>query len=243
LRRTSGSCDNRGKSATSVASAPAAKPHGGGSAAARITAQAGERDGISKARDMGDGDGEVSSDDRPRAGPRGSAELLPLVYAELRRLAARQMRREPRGHTLQATALVHEAYARVAGEGGSTWDGPGHFYAAAAEAMRRILIERARRRARQKHGGAAQRLDADCLDVLSGIGNDAGQADAASVMWVDETLGRLEAMDPRLAELVKLRCFLGMSIAEAAAALGVSSRTLNRDWVVAQAWLRKEWDA
>jgi len=167
-----------------------------------------------------------------------------LVYAELRRLAARQMRKEPRGQTLQPTALVHEAYARIAdGADGARWDSPGHFYAAAAEAMRRILIERARRRARRKHGGDAKRLDGDCLDVISAIGTDAGQADAASVMWVDETLARLEQMDARLAELVKLRCFLGMSISEAAGVLGVSSRTLNRDWLVAQAWLRKEWEA
>ena len=179
------------------------------------------------------------------AAGRGSAELLPLVYAELRRLAAQQMRREPRGHTLQATALVHEAYARIAGDGdGARWDGPGHFYAAAAEAMRRILIERARRRARRKHGGdSGRRMEADCLDVLTEIGSDTCNADAASVMWVDETLGRLEQMDPRLAELVKLRCFLGMTIAEAATALGVSSRTLNRDWLVAQAWLRTQWEA
>jgi len=175
-----------------------------------------------------------------RPAPAASRDLLPLVYQELRRLAARSMRGEPAGHTLQPTALVHEAYARLAGEGGVAWDGPGHFYAAAAEAMRRILIERARRRGRLRHGGAAHRVDADCIEALEAIGSG-GAADPAAALWLDDVLSRLQAVDPRLAELVKLRCFLGMSIAEAATALGVTSRTLNRDWIVAKAWLRREW--
>ena len=172
--------------------------------------------------------------------PADSRNLLPQVYAELRRLAARSMRQEPAGHTLQPTALVHEAYARLAADPGVAWDGPGHFYAAAAEAMRRILIERARRRGRAKHGGLARRVDADCIDSVEAIGRD-GSADPATTLWLDDVLARLEAVDPRLAELVKLRCFLGMTIAEAATALGVTSRTLNRDWAVAKAWLRREW--
>jgi RNA polymerase sigma factor (TIGR02999 family) len=168
-----------------------------------------------------------------------SRDLLPLVYAELRRLAERSMRGEPAGHTLQPTALVHEAYARLAREPGAAWDGPAHFYAAAAEAMRRILIERARRRGRLRHGGATRRVDADCIEAVEAIGGGEGD-DPAAALWLDEVLSRLEAFDPRLAALVKLRCFLGMSIAEAATALGVTSRTLNRDWTVAKAWLRKE---
>ena len=174
------------------------------------------------------------------APPAASRDLLPLVYAELRRLAGRSMRREPAGHTLEPTALVHEAYARLAADPAVSWDGPGHFYAAAAEAMRRILIERARRRARLRHGGNARRVDSDCVAVMEAIGR--GQpSDAADALWLDDVLTRLEAVDPRLAELVKLRCFLGMTVAEAAATLGVTPRTLNRDWVVAKAWLRKEW--
>jgi RNA polymerase sigma factor (TIGR02999 family) len=173
--------------------------------------------------------------------PRESARLLPLVYAELRRLAGRHMRGEPAGHTLQPTALVHEAYARLAAtQPDVRWDGPGHFYAAAAEAMRRILIERARRRSRLKHGGGRNRVATDGIEAMDEIGRDEA-CDPASTLWVDEVLTRLEQMDPRLAELVKLRCFLGMDVAETAAAMGVSSRTVNREWLVAKAWLRKEW--
>ena len=179
-----------------------------------------------------------------RAGGAASAasrDLLPLVYAELRRLAARSMRSEPAGHTLQPTALVHEAYVRLAADPGVAWDGPGHFYAAAAEAMRRILIERARRLGRVKHGGERRRVDADCIEAVEAVGRD-GPADPATTLWLDDVLARLEAVDPRLAELVKLRCFLGMTIAEAATAMGVTPRTLNRDWLVAKAWLRREWE-
>jgi RNA polymerase sigma factor (TIGR02999 family) len=150
------------------------------------------------------------------------------------------MRNEAPGHTLQPTALVHEAYARLAAQPDVQWDGPGHFYAAAAEAMRRILIERARRRSRLKHGGAKFRVSTHCIEAIDAIAKDEA-ADPASTLWVDEVLGRLEQMDPRLAELVKLRCFLGMDISEVAAAMGLSTRTVNRDWLVAKAWLRKEW--
>jgi RNA polymerase sigma factor (TIGR02999 family) len=163
-----------------------------------------------------------------------SADLLPLVYDELRRLAAAHMRRERSGQTLQPTALVHEAYLRLVSEQAAKWDHRGHFYAAAAEAMRRILIERARRKQRVRHGGDHHRVEFEEAMQL-GL-----ESDPALVLSVHDALERLAQMDPRLHELVKLRCFLGMSIAEAAKVLDVSSRTLDRDWIVARAWLRKE---
>jgi RNA polymerase sigma factor (TIGR02999 family) len=163
-----------------------------------------------------------------------SDQLLPLVYDELRRLAAAQMRRERGGQTIQPTALVHEAYLRLIGDEDAGWDHAGHFYAAAAEAMRRILIERARRKKRLRHGGGRRRLElAEALHL--GL-----QSDPTLVLAVHDALERLKQMDPRLYELVRLRCFAGMSLAEAARVLDVSSRTLNRDWLVAKAWLKKE---
>jgi RNA polymerase sigma factor (TIGR02999 family) len=163
-----------------------------------------------------------------------SDQLLPLVYEELRRLAAAQMRRERGGQTIQPTALVHEAYLRLIGDEAAAWDHAGHFYAAAAEAMRRILIERARRKKRHRHGGGRRRLE---LDEALHLGME---SDPTLVLAVHDALERLKQMDPRLYELVRLRCFAGMSLAEAAKVLDVSSRTLNRDWLVAKAWLRKE---
>jgi RNA polymerase sigma factor (TIGR02999 family) len=167
---------------------------------------------------------------------RVSDELLPVVYAELRRLAAQQMRRERAGATLQPTALVHEAYLRLlGGDGGAAkWAHAGHFYAAAGEAMRRILIERARRQKRLRHGGGRRRVPLN--DELQ-VGLD---SDPAQVLAVDEAMAKLRDMDARMHELIKLRCFLGLTLAEAGEALGVSPRTLNRDWLVATAWLRKE---
>ena len=166
-----------------------------------------------------------------------SERLLPLVYDELRRLAAMNMRGERAGQTLQPTALVHEAYLRLIGDDAAGWQHAGHFYAAAAEAMRRILIERARRKKRALHGGDRRRVDFDEALQLS------LESDPALVLAVGDCLERLKQMDPRLHELVKLRCFVGMSIAEAAKVLDVSPRTLNRDWLVAKAWLRKELSA
>jgi RNA polymerase sigma factor (TIGR02999 family) len=162
-----------------------------------------------------------------------AAELLPLVYEELRRLAAARMAAEASGNTLQPTALVHEAYLRLIGTpGGDQWDHRGHFFAAAAEAMRRILIDQARRKAAMRHGGDMQRLTLEVdLAAAPPIRED---LDA-----LDKALDRLAAEDPLKADLVKLRYFVGMPLAEAAAALDMSERTANRHWAYARAWLRR----
>jgi RNA polymerase sigma factor (TIGR02999 family) len=166
-----------------------------------------------------------------RGEPRAAGELLPLVYEELRRLAARRLAREKPGQTLQATALVNEAYMRlVGGNGGGSWDGRGHFFAAAAEAMRRIVIDNARRKRSEKHGGGFQRQAIDEVEVV------AATADL-DVLALDEALTRLAAEAPETAELVKLRYFAGLSIDAAAAALGISPATAKRRWAFARAWL------
>jgi len=166
-----------------------------------------------------------------RGEPSAAAELLPLVYEELRRLAARRLAREKPGQTLQATALVNEAYLRlVGGEGGGSWDGRGHFFAAAAEAMRRIVIDDARRKRSQKHGGGFQRHALDEVEIV------AAPADV-DVLALDEALTRLAAEDRAKAELVKLRYFAGLSIDDAAAVLGISPATAKRRWAFARAWL------
>ncbi len=162
-----------------------------------------------------------------------AAQLLPLVYDELRRLAAARLAAEPSGNTLQPTALVHEAYLRLVGTPeGDQWDHRGHFFAAAAEAMRRILIDDARRKATARHGGAMQRqaLDPDAAAIPE---------PREDLLALDEALDRLAAEDPLKADLVKLRYFVGMSLAEAAAALGLSERTAGRHWAYARAWLRR----
>jgi RNA polymerase sigma factor (TIGR02999 family) len=165
-------------------------------------------------------------------------QLLPLVYDELRQLAARQLTHEKPGQTLQATALVHEAYLRlVASEDVSAcrspiWDSRRHFFAAAAEAMRRILVESARRKQRLKHGGGRIR-EADLGDI-------AGPERSERLLALDEALDRLATANPQAAELVKLRYFVGFSNAEAAAALGISPRKANQVWAYARAWLREE---
>jgi RNA polymerase sigma factor (TIGR02999 family) len=164
--------------------------------------------------------------------PQAASQLLPLVYDELRRLAAARLAAEPAGNTLQPTALVHEAYLRLVGTpGGDQWDHRGHFFAA-AEAMRRILIEQARRRATTRHGGAMQRqaLDPDAAPIPE---------PREDVLALDEALNRLEAEDPLKARLVKLRYFAGLSLPEAAAALDLSERTAGRHWAYARAWLRR----
>ena len=166
-----------------------------------------------------------------RGDPTAAEQLLPLVYDELRKLAARQLAQEKPGQTLQATALVHEAYLRLVGaETAQPWDGRGHFFAAAAEAMRRILINRARDKGRQKRGGGRRRLDLDHLAV-------AGEATAEETLAVDEVLQRLEQHNKPCADLVKLRFFAGLTMDEAAAALGVAPRTAHRYWDFARAWL------
>ena len=171
--------------------------------------------------------------DSAAAGDReAAAALLPLVYAELRKLAAARMAEEQPGQTLPPTALVHEAYLRlVATEPDRAWNGRGHFFAAAAEAMRRILVEAARRKGRSRHGGGRIRIDLDELATL------AGDTTGDDLIALDEALGQLETEQPEVAAVVKLRYFAGLSAAEAAAALGLSKRTADRHWSYARAWL------
>ena len=170
----------------------------------------------------------IQSDD-----PEASAQLLPIVYEELRRLAARRLAHEAPGQTLDATALVHEAYLRLVGDkAGARWDSRGHFFAAAAEAMRRILVEQARRKRRLRHGGARKRVRLDSLDVPASVA-----ADGADLLAVDEALTEFAREEPEKAELVKLRFFGGLSVAEAASCLGIARATADRHWAYARAWL------
>jgi RNA polymerase sigma factor (TIGR02999 family) len=164
--------------------------------------------------------------------PQAAEQLLPLVYEELRKLAARKLAHEKPGHTLQATALVHEAYLRlVGGEKAQHWNSRGHFFSAAAEAMRRILVERARHKRSRKAGGGRRRLDlADVEPADAGPGLD--------LLALDEALELLARQDRRKAELVKLRFFAGLTTAEAAAVLGISTSTADNDWAYARCWLR-----
>jgi RNA polymerase sigma factor (TIGR02999 family) len=161
-------------------------------------------------------------------------ELLPLVYEELRRLAAQKMAREQPGHTLQATALVHEAWLRLGADAQPDWQNRAHFFAAASEAMRRILVERARRKLREKRGGGAEHVDVDELEIAAPVGNE------EESLAVDEALDRLAAHDARKAEVVKLRYFVGFSFEETAEVLGISVPTAKRDWAYARAWLHQE---
>jgi RNA polymerase sigma factor (TIGR02999 family) len=165
--------------------------------------------------------------------PRAAKELLPLVYDELRRLAAARMAEEKPGQTLQATALVHEAYVRlIGGDGSRRWVGRGHFLAAAAEAMRHILVEAARRKGALKRGGGRTRAELRDADLAADEAPD-------EILAVDEALAGLAAADPQAAELVKLRYFAGLSVPEAAEALGLTTRTAERLWAYARAWLRR----
>ncbi len=166
--------------------------------------------------------------------PLAAEQLLPLVYDELRRLARQKMAQEAAGHTLQPTALVHEAYLRLVGDGDPRcWDNRGHFYAAAAESMRRILIESARRRASAKRGGGRLRVE-----LGDPVGESPGRDDD-TVLALDEALKKLEVEDPDAAKLVILRYFGGLTFDQAAAALGVSVRTAKRNWSFARAWLQR----
>jgi len=166
--------------------------------------------------------------------PHAAEQLLPLVYDELRKLAAARMAAELPGQTLQPTALVHEAYLRLVDVGQVPhWDSRGHFFAAAAEAMRRILIDNARRKRRPKHGGDRQRLDLE--EAVGVVGRPADD-----VLALDEALGRLEVADPVAGQLVKLRYFAGLTMPQAAAALGISVRTAERNWTYARTWLYRE---
>jgi RNA polymerase sigma factor (TIGR02999 family) len=171
--------------------------------------------------------------------PSAADQLLPLVYDELRRLAAQKLAREKPGQTLEATALVHEAYLRLAASGGPEspgaqhWNSRGHFFAAAAEAMRRILVEQARRKDRLKHGGAYQRVDLDSGCRIS----DAPSLDLSAL---DEALSRLAETDPAKAKLVELRFFAGLTMPEAAQVMGISLATAERYWTFAKSWLYAE---
>jgi RNA polymerase sigma factor (TIGR02999 family) len=174
--------------------------------------------------------------DLGKGDPHAAQKLLPLVYEELRRLAHDRMRHEPPGHTLDPTALVHEAYVRLVGseDPAATWDSRGHFFAAAAEAMRRILIERARRQRMQKHGGGRGRVSLDEARVA------ASEDTASDVLALDEALKKLEAEDRVRSDVVKLRYFAGLTIEQTADVLGISHATVSRHWTYARTWLYQE---
>jgi RNA polymerase sigma factor (TIGR02999 family) len=161
---------------------------------------------------------------------RASEELLPLVYNELRQLAAARMAQEATGQTLQATALVHEAWLRMVGDGDKTWQNRAHFFGAAAEAMRRILVENARRKSRLKRGGGQVRLDIDDLELAETTPDE-------KVLLMDEALERLQGEDPEKARIVVMKFFGGLTNQEVAKNLGVTERTVERQWAYAKAWL------
>jgi RNA polymerase sigma factor (TIGR02999 family) len=162
---------------------------------------------------------------------RAAQKLLPLVYTELRRLAAQKLTQEKPGQTLDPTALVHEAFLRLVGDNPDmSWNGRGHFFAAAAEAMRRILVENARRKRRLRHGGNRKRLPLSESQIATDLADD-------RLLAVDEALDGLAQEEEQVARLVKLRFFAGLTIEEAAAALGISVRTANRHWAYGRAWL------
>jgi RNA polymerase sigma factor (TIGR02999 family) len=165
--------------------------------------------------------------------PKASDVLLPMVYEELRRLAAHKMANEAPGQTLQPTALVHEAWLRLTGGENVKWDGRAHFFGAAAEAMRRILIDNARRKQALRHGGGQRRLDVEEIEIAAIPEDD-------QLLALNESLERLAAQDSRKAELVKLRYFAGLTISEAAELLKISEPTAKRDWTYARAWLYNE---
>ena len=166
-------------------------------------------------------------------GEHSAERLLPLVYEELRRLAAQKLAKEPAGLTLQPTALVHEAWLRLLGDTAADFQARGHFFAAAAEAMRRILIERARQRKSLKRGAGAQRVDLDDLEL-------AAQADSDTLLMIDEALGKLALADAEAARMIELRFFAGLNTEEIASALGLSERTVRNRWAFARAWLYRE---
>lgn len=180
---------------------------------------------------MGDVTRILSAIEQGKAKP--AEELLPLVYEELRRLAARKMAGEAPGQTLQPTALVHEAWLRLVGNENPKFDGRAHFFAAAAEAMRRILIENARRKKAARHGGGQQRVDFQELNLTTDPKDD-------ELLAVHEALDGLAGEDPQKAELVKLRYFVGLTLEEAADVLGISTATAKRQWTYARAWLYRD---
>jgi len=167
-------------------------------------------------------------------------ELVEVVYAQLRAAAQVAMARERPGHTLGATALVHEAYLKLAGPREVPWEGRRHFYAAAAEAMRRVLLDHAKARLRVKRGGGAARIDLDSPLEVPGVREEPAHDRAAGFLALDGAMRRLEERDPRAAEVVRLRYYAGLEIAQAALVLGVSERTVKNDWALARAWLERE---
>ncbi len=173
------------------------------------------------------------SEPQPLGNGQSAADLLPLVYEELRRLAAHKLANEAPGQTLQPTALVHEAWLRLLGPAQGRFENRGHFFAAAAEAMRRILIENARRKHRLKRGGHQERISLDELQLAT-------ESDPATLLSLDEALEKLARQHPEKAALVKLRFFTGLSLPEAAQALGLSQTTAKRHWTFARAWLYGE---
>jgi len=162
--------------------------------------------------------------------------LMPAVYEQLRSLARRELRREGQGHTLSTTALVHEAYLRLARAERLTWRDRAHFFGICAQAMRRVLVDHARRRSAAKRGTTVSHLPIE--DVVA-----VAQARPDDLLWVDEALGRLEALNPRQSKVVEYRVFGGMGVEDTAAAMGVSPATVKRDWTFARAWLTREWEA
>ena len=166
--------------------------------------------------------------------------LLPLVYEQLRNLAQRALRGEAPGHTLQATALVHEAFLRLVGPRDLPWQNRAHFFAAAAESMRRILVDHARKKTAEKRGGPAARLAA--VD-LTGLPDPSSVEESAGFLVLDDAIGRLEQVDPEATAVMRLRYFTGLSIEETAAALGVSAPTVKRLWAFARGWLKEAIDS
>ncbi|MBN1973918.1 MAG: sigma-70 family RNA polymerase sigma factor [Sedimentisphaerales bacterium] len=173
-----------------------------------------------------------------RGDPKAAEELLPLVYDELRHLATREMLQEPPGQTLQATALVHEAYLRLVGTESQHWDNKGHFFKAAAEAMRRILIENARRKRTNKRGGNQKRLELD----ESAVPTEGNCSELDEILALDEALVKLEAKDQMKADLIKLRFYAGLTMEQSAKSLGISLTTAKNHWAYARAWLLREID-
>ena len=161
-------------------------------------------------------------------------KLMPLVYEELRRMAARSLRKERQGHTLQTTALIHEAYLKLIDQRDPRWQNRAHFFAIAAQAMRRILVDYARERHREKRGGSAENLPIEEADLV--VSNEKG----VDLVALDEALTRLAKFDERQARVVELRYFSGLDIDETAEVLGISNATVRRDWNIAKAWLRRE---
>jgi RNA polymerase sigma-70 factor (ECF subfamily) len=168
-----------------------------------------------------------------RGDPNALERLVPIVYSELRRLAGRCMRRENPGHTLQTTALVHEAYLRLANEQDRTWENRAHFFAVAAQVMRNLLVDHARANARAKRGGGRPELVLDVVPEVTGF-------DADLMLALDEALQRLATVDPRAGRIVELRYFVGLTNEEVAAVMDISEKTVKRDWSAAKAWLQGE---